>query len=393
MKQRALPIIALSLVAALWACGEGVLPAADGAVHFSPIQPNLIAPKTLTAPLPELSAEEIARYKPIIDGFQGNADILLRRPDVEARLEQIESVHVVSGRYFEIVALYQTDVAKHGLSSPAAPSLAWAWMQSGQKKLARELIDRFLKERPEAAISWLLDGAYWLPDAQKSTPAALQTVASWNKVLAIDPGFASFKGFNARILRQQIELIEQRLATEPDAATSEQVQALHVEQEPAQPEIDAVAEAIEAQAQAQVEAEQTAPDVEQAAPQPQPSTAVLVAQGQIALSRGADHHGQARALFERALTIEADNINAAVGLFNADRLAGAERHVLQRELRKLAAHPQITAAHAFELGMFAHRGAKDVELAIVLFERCQQLDAAYAERAGVMALLTRLRND
>ncbi len=382
-------------------CGDGVLPADGGAQTFSPLQASPVTSRTLRAPPSNVPPEVLTNYGPIIDGFEKNAEVLLRRNDIEPRLEQIESVYVATGRYLELVAIYQSDIEKHGLDSAASASLVWAWMQIGQRKKARALTDRLLKEKPQSATVWFLEGAFWLPEAQTSSEAARKTIGAWQKTLELDPGFAKFKGFGVATIRQQITHLQQRVASSPlNAANGQQSAVPPVEkpvvEEVAEQEVAEVVEPVvevpevveEKPAEQVEEVEALAQEMEKIE-KPVESADVLVAQGQIALSRG--QQAQARMFYARAITLEADNIGAAVGMFNLRRIEGAEREVLQKELRTLAAHPKMTAQHAYELGMFAVRGAKDNAQAIELFERCEQLDAAYAERAGVPALIKRLK--
>lgn len=402
MKKRVtLQVIALgfgALIAGLGTgCGDGVLPADNGAQTFSPLQTSPITSRTLNAPPSDVPPEVLANYGPIIDGFEKNSETLLRRNDIEPRLEQIESVYVATGRYLELVAIYQTDVEKHGLDSAASASLVWAWMQIGQRKKARDLIDRLIKEKPQSATTWFLEGAYWLPDAQTASEPAKKTIAAWQKTLELDPGFSNFKSFNAATLRQQISHLQQRVASSPLNAANAQQSAVPAPQAaaPEKPAVEEVSEPVveaprveEKPVEKPEETEASAQEIQEIE-KPQESADVLVAQGQIALSRG--QQAQARMFFTRALAAESDNIGAAVGMFNVRRLEGAEREVLLKDLKTLAAHPKMTAQHAYELGMFAVRGAKDNALAIELFERTMQLDAGYAERAGVPALVKRLK--
>lgn len=410
MKRRIITqIVALGMGAVVAGCGEGVLPAEGGVQTFSPLQPAPIVARTIDAPPSDLSPAMRTNYEAILDGFQNNAETLLQRDDIEPRLEQIESVYAATGRYLEMVAIYQADVEKRGLESAAAPSLVWAWMQIGQRKQARDLIDQLLQQHAQKATSWFLDGAYWLPDAQTSSEAAKKTIASWQKTLELDPGFANFKGFNTTILRQQIANLQQRVDNSPlNMAANQQIAAQP--QPEAQPEpqpepapeetAPPVAEAPPEIAEPEVAEPEAAPEPEvapepEAAPEkPQESAGILVAQGQIALSRGnSEQLGQAQDFFSRALALEPDNVGAAVGLFNVRRLQGASNDVLLADLRTLAAHPNLTAQHAYELGMFSVRGIKNNAVALQFFERCQQLDAGYAERAGVPALIQRLRSE
>src|SRR5690554_4632686 len=159
--RRALGVCALVVVCAAAAgCSQEDLSESEGLVYLSPWSGrNLQAdPAEAVAPR-ELSAEEQANYRQIADSFVQNSESLLTRDDVVQRLESIEQVFLLTGRYLELVALYQKAVEAAGPTSPAAPALAWSYVQLGQEPQARALIDELKTVRPDEAVVHVLDAS------------------------------------------------------------------------------------------------------------------------------------------------------------------------------------------------------------------------------------------
>ncbi|MFU8802834.1 MAG: hypothetical protein ACNA8W_03395, partial [Bradymonadaceae bacterium] len=324
-----------TVICGLAACGDGVLPETGAVVYHSPAQVETLSPQTIASPAPTLSREHLEQYAPILESFESNASNLLRRPDIETRLEQIESVFVVSGRYFELVAIFQEDVKAHGLDTPAAPALGWAYLQLGQRKLARDLIDRMITEKPESSVSWLLDGNYWLVDAESSQSSARKAKESFEKALAVEPGFRPFRRMGPSSIRQQVQQLERRL---PDPGTEPvevaQVEEHPVVEEPVVEEAPVVEEPVVEDAPVVEEAPgvedtpivEDAPGIENTPVEMEiqtPNAAILVAHGQRAMARGDGHLEQAQSFFQQALAADEKNLEAAMGLLYVAARSGA----------------------------------------------------------------------
>ena len=381
----------------LTGCGEGVLPESEEVVYFSPLATSIPDARPLPDGRPELSDEDRAAYMPIVESFRASGDELLRRPDVEARLQSIETVFALTGNYFELVALFQKEVEAHGVDSPVAPRLAWAYLQLGQQRLGRDLIDAIQKARPDDALSWLLEGAYWLDEAETSADAARKTIAAWTTVLEKDPNFPDFQGFNAETLRQRINALQARLPAE-DAEPAEDT-AVAAAPEAPQPAEPAPAEAEAAAPEPEPVVAEEAPPAEETsaeeapapAPEPapvaqaEPSAPILAACGQIALSSG--DAKAARRHFAEALKADPDHLDAAVGHLHASARLGADAPALTEAAQKLAERDDLPARTAYELGLFGLRTLKEPDLARRFFDRVRRADPAFAERVRLDALM------
>lgn len=389
-------------------CGEGPVDDTNGAVYFSPLENETVAPEKVVDQT-RVPQEEIERVKPIVDGFSKGADRLFQREDAAEVLPQIEMAYLISGRYLELVGIYQNVVEEQGISSPAAPRLVRALLRLGQRQQARELIDKLLASQPDSARPWFLNGAYWLPEARDSEDAAARVVASWKKSLAIDPDFDGLEQPNAPSLAQQVEQLEARTSPEALAEARAELDAPRdVPAEAADEDDEAVAEKVEQPEGAPVEeapaeepAEQpgaealaeaaTAPTAAAPAPiAPQPAeepVPVLIARGEMQLAQG--DANSAEQLFQKAIERDPVNVTARLGLIRAGWTEETRRAELSKTLRTLAERDDLTPRQQYEIGLFALTKMGDRQLAGELFRKVKERDPQLAETVGIDALLER----
>lgn len=421
---RALSLALLGAIALATAgCSEADLPEADSLVYLSPWSGRDLQAEPARASSPtRLSAAEQANYKEIADSFVQNAPSLLTRADVVQRLESIEQVFLLTGRYMELVALYQDAVEAGGPASPAAPALAWSYVQLGQEPRARALIDQLKTTRPDEAVVHVLDASLHLARMERDSSAAGQALASFQRARQLDPAFGPFRGLNAAGIAEQINRLEARQAR-TTGATQNAVSSAHTAQNNAevQPPVEEtpteerpVDERLSAQNQpseqppvAQNELPTAQPPAAQnpiavgqpptaqnsavlqpSAPGPQQQAAIMVADGQITMARGEDHFEEAQRYFRRALEFEPNNIAAGLGLLQIASRSGAPDEMVRSQIELLNRQPDLNARQAYELAMIALRRLNDRPLATSLLQKVQDLDPRYAERVGVDALLT-----
>jgi tetratricopeptide (TPR) repeat protein len=397
MKKRTVTVLLASLAGSLAAsvgCGEGVLPESGAVVYHSPARVESPRPESIAVAERRLTPEQQEQYGAILESFEQNAPTLLRRADIEARLEQIETVFIVSGRYFDLLAIFQEDVRTHGLETPAAPALVWGYLQLGQRKLARQMLDDMIAAFSDAPLVWILDGSYWLMDAETSQTAARRAVESFRKALAISPNFPTFRRMSPAVIQQQIRELERRLPAEAnvEAVVEPAVEADIVE--PGEVEEAVVEEAVVEEAVAEVPAAEE-PEVEQpVVEEPQasagPSAAVLVARGQLLMARGDDQLAEAQRLFQQALAVDPEHLDAAMGLLYVAARSGAPDAMLRAQVERIEGYDHLTARQAYDLGLFSARTLKNRDLATRLLTRSRDLDAAHAERVGIARLLESL---
>ncbi len=417
------PSKALSLAAIITAlailstgCGEGVVDDGADTVYFAPLERDELRTERVAAP-DGPSDEEVAQVKPIIDGFSENAGALFARGDIESRLPQIEQVFISTGHYLDLVAIYQNVVDTQGISSRAAPLLVRHYLRLGQRHLARDLLDEMIAERPNEPQTWFLNGAFWLPKLEGSEEAVARVVASWQKVLDLDPNFEGFGRADLPSLREQLEALRQRASQE---AISEAVAELdeeraapadeadqdeepretdEAEQEDEPQELDdaelADAKSPEADAELLAHHDQSAADGEPAPKTQAPDetkeaepVAITLARADMALGQG-DASG-AKELFEEALEREPTNVAATLGIIRSGwEDDDSSRNQLATSLRELAERDDLTPRQQYDIGQFAFSKMQDRKLAAELWKEAKERDPKLAERVGLDRLIER----
>ncbi|MFB6265206.1 MAG: tetratricopeptide repeat protein [Bradymonadaceae bacterium] len=419
------PVRALGLASLLavlaWNCGG----AADDSRTTAYVHP-LAGPdefdSTVSSPAPPVSMDEKPGYRSIVEAFKKNASALFKRSDIDKRIEQIERVFVATGHYLDLVAIYQRVVDEQGLASPAAPRLAWAYIRLGQRRLARKLIDRLERARPESARVAYLEGAFWFDRASQSKKAAARTVRAWRRALERNPDLQGFGGVGASQLKRQLARLEKRLGSSPEAILGSDERPSSTDTSP--PRSDGSGEssiggetepsssadppderggeddsdAGEDSSAAEPTDEPTADSSAGAAPsrtntdRSDGSTEDTgqvadraVIEGQLALESGAPRKAQSR--FERALEHAPGRVDARLGLLRAKLRAGGDPDALADDLRKLVERQDLSARQAYDAALFARVKLEDDGLAVRLLERVRRLDPAFAKRIGVSELI------
>ncbi|RAL20931.1 hypothetical protein DL240_14750 [Lujinxingia litoralis] len=405
LKRRLLLAALLLMTAGPVGCTDAELSDGESLVYLSPWSGRDLQAEPVQAASPRaLSAEEAANYREIADSFATNAPTLLQRPDVVQRLESIEQVFLLSGRYLELVSLYQQAVEAGGAQSPAAPALAWSYLQLGQEGQARELIEELKRARPNEAVVHVLDASLHLGLMERSNESAAAALQAFERARELDPNFGPFRGLSAPLIAEQINRLTTRVARTGGAVPANAVPANAAT--PPAPDENAPSDAEQA-AQEQAAQEQAAQELAAAqapappplgltppaglapaAPTPAQQAAILVADGQITAARGPEHYEQAQQYFRRALEFEPNNVDAGLGLLTIAARSGAPDTMLRSQVELLAGQKHLKASQAYELAMISLRRLNDRPLATSLLQKVQELDPRYAERVGVEALLT-----
>ena len=402
-------VVALAVAIGAVSCGEGVLADPQGVVYLTPFNADQVQAGLVEDRPPTLDGQDERNYREVREQFAQRASLLLQRTDVIPQLESIEQVFLFSGHYLELIKIYEDHVREHGVDNIAGPSLAFAYIQLGQRQLSREIIQRLIEERPEDALTWAVAGAFHLQDAGSSTTAARQARDAFVQALEVDPGFAPFRGMSPVILRRQIEDLNRRLPDGEALALAEAQEAQENGREDRADELshdssvptDAIAdpqpepelepeplepEPLEEEATAEAEAPSTeTPELDI----PQERASHSVARGRADLQRGPDHLTSAQAHFQRALELEPENLDAATGLLLVAARSGAPEDILRAQVNRIAEHPALTARQAYELGLFSLRNLNDRDLAASLLERVRDMDPSFARRVDIDALLQR----
>ncbi|MGM0556799.1 MAG: tetratricopeptide repeat protein [Myxococcota bacterium] len=418
-------VVLLLLLSLLIGCGKGTVDSERDPVYFSPLEDHELEPKIHEDPGPAMSAEERQQIQPVIEGFRQNARRVLVKPDIGQRISQIESIFIASGHIFELADIYQGLVEEEGVSSPAAPRLAWILLQLGQEKQARMWIDRLLVEYPGRASSWYLDAIYHLPRLRESNAAAARIVYSWNRSQSEDT--TSLAGFGQRqmtMVGQQVAQLEERLSkaaldrAEKDLAELLATPISELETPPglkdeaaeAAPEEDLVDDEqqgqvdegarsddspTEQQEQNTDNAQGSPDDTRQPAPPANRSeektepVKITVARGTIALAN--DDTEKAMQMFQAALQREPDNVEAKLGMARAGWTVEEMKNQSASVIRQLAARDDLTPRQTYEIGLFAFSKMDDNALATKLWEQVADDDPELAKRVGLNELLEKAR--
>lgn len=389
----------LSIAVLLVGC-DAVVPEYKGLRYFAALQIHAPISHTLTDPGPELSTSETKIYEPIVEGFRQNHGMLLRREDVKEQLERIENVYVATGRYLELVGIYQSDFKVHGGSSHIAERLAWAYIRLGQQQHSKEVVDTLKVARPEDPMPYFLEGArylQWDPNSEDSKRALL---VAWTKVLELDPNFNGFEGITASQIRTQVdrlrqevtpaspltamELAQERIAKITNVSTIPEVPAVAPEMPGVEgpvvtgpPEVPGVDEILVVGAASEV------PGIVDS---PEKAYRIAVARGEVLLNDA--RFQEAEDAFLTAKKIDPDGFGAEFGQLRAGWGLEKARPAVRTRLSALAGRENLTARQAYDLGVFFLNHVQDKESATTLFRRVQTMDPALAERVGLEKLLT-----
>lgn len=382
-------------------CTEGLLPDQREVVYFSGLETDRASATSIPDRGPQVSKSQQDVYDPILDGFEKNYPQLLKRPDIKNQIERIESVYVGSGRYLELVSIYQQDFKANGMQSNVIDRLAWGYIRLGMQKQAREVLDMLQEARPRDSDVWFLEGAFWLQWDPDELESQQQFVAAWERALSLDPDYRGFEGIRAADMERQLERVKQRIGPENlispveravDLASEAVLQAprvalARVKPKPVVPIPDDVEEPpAEALPEGEPAGEETPPAAAEASPEREYK--LKVARGELFLSQG--EFKKAEDAFIAARTLVPNGFAAEFGQLRAGWGVESARNRVSARARKLAERNDLTARQTYELGLFAYSKMSDRDLARSLWTRTRELDAALAGRVGIDALLKKV---
>lgn len=403
-------------------CAEGAAPEAPEPIYQSPLEQDTYAPTPILDPGTGAKPEELARFAELFVSVEQNADALFSRQDVEGRLDLVERAYLSAGRFQDLVAMYSKHVQTHGVDSPIAARLAWAWVKLGQEKNALELSTRILKAKPQDSTSWFLYGAHWLREADTSTDAAARVFVSWSELLKRSPGFIGFDNIDATAIRREVELQKGRLTQSPEELEALRAKLLEADAAPAPepktpqtptPNTDPAATpeptpptpptteptAPQAAPPSQPPTPSPAPMPTTPKPAPAPSLAVLLVKAQLAM--GNQSLDEAGGHMERAYSLllgSHKSLTEAIKAQPQSELAhmmtfikldwelARDRHDTAVAARALFERADLAPSTMHEGVMFALRKMEDRPLARTLLNQLKAKDAAYFERSGASKL-------
>lgn len=420
VERLAIGVLALAMLGACSSSDEG---SDDSRVHFTPLERESRSVEPVEAPAPPVSLEDRPEYKKIIEGFRSQAVQLFQRDDIDRRLNQIERVFVGTGKYLELVAVYQDVVDELGLESSAAPRLARGYIRLGQRKKAREFLDKLKEARPDDAQVAFLEGLYAVSAPEQAPEEADRAVEAWRRTLDLDPDFEGPGGMNADQLERQIEQLEQSgsaagqgqpgqqrpgpvaqaerggggsggpTAAEDDGTPDEKTDGDESDDEtsgddeeeatdetPAADEVDTGAEPADAGMAGEEDggdgAVESAPDAGTETP-----VGVLVLNADEARANG--NLEKAAETYQEALDRAPEHLDAQFGLLQVDWQRDGDTDDVASRLEGLLDHPELTAREAYQMARFADGELGRAELAETFRQRVRELDADYADKLGI----------
>lgn len=358
---------------------EAALPEPTPLRYFAAVQLSAPSATDLPDPGPNITQTELDTFEPIVEGFQKNHELLLGQSDVREQLDRIENVYIATGRYLELVGIYQRDVAEKGAKSHAAARLGWAYIRLGQEKPAKELVALLKTEESERAMAFFLEGAGHLQWDAGSEESNQGLYRSWSRALELNPNFKGFEGISAAQMRAQLERLKPQLG--------EPVDALALAQERVQ---GVTAAALAATAVKPTEAEPEVPAVEPEVPAAEPDDPerqyrITVARAELALNEA--KYQEAEELFIQAKALVPNGFAAEFGHLRAGWGQEGARPRIRPRFEELAKRDDLTGRQAYDLGIFLLNVVQDKALAAGVLNRVKTLDPELAGRVNIDKIL------
>lgn len=358
---------------------EAALPEPTPLRYFAAVQLSAPSATDLPDPGPNITQTELDTFEPIVEGFQKNHELLLGQSDVREQLDRIENVYIATGRYLELVGIYQRDVAEKGAKSHAAARLGWAYIRLGQEKPAKELVALLKTEESERAMAFFLEGAGHLQWDAGSEESNQGLYRSWSRALELNPNFKGFEGISAAQMRAQLERLKPQLG--------EPVDALALAQERVQ---GVTAAALAATAAKPTEVEPEVPAVEPEVPAAEPDDPerqyrITVARAELALNEA--KYQEAEELFIQAKALVPSGFAAEFGHLRAGWGQEGARPRIRPRFEELAKRDDLTGRQAYDLGIFLLNVVQDKALAAGVLNRVKTLDPELAGRVNIDKIL------
>jgi tetratricopeptide (TPR) repeat protein len=362
-------------------------------------------------------------------------------------LGQVEIAYRLRNEYPHLLDIYQEDVAEHGPTSPAAPQLAWGLMNLGQEQQARQLIDQLLLVSPDEAMTWVLDGLFFLKNGETSPETLADAAVSWGRAINVgpeDPATAQVRRDLEALLergeldRPQLTEARDRLAerlakirerypdladaapttpgpvrddTEPpsDSSTGDVEAAGEERAGVATPELASgaggadspdVRNAPNTERRAAGEAD-GASDAKTGSSAPPPTAAeertdgeraaLQIARGRIDLQRGS--RDEALGHYRRAEELGTSSPRDLFAMMRLGWDLDRDRAKQRRRFAALVDRDDLDARLIYDLALFAGGALEDGPAAISLLERLVRDHATFAERVDAAALIRKYREE
>ena len=405
-------------------CDVATHPESRKTTLFSSLETRRIDPIVIENKMPKLTSQEQATYTTIVDGFAKNADARLAEDEVVRHIERVDQIYIMTGRYLELVKIYEDDYKKRGLKSRVIGRLAFAYVRLDQATAARPLIDEMLAYAPNDPTAHFIDGMYWLrqPRTVENLGRAMEAIET---TLRIEPRFTGYEGIDAEQLKSQLDQLRQIVPADWKAqiAAAQEAEGTEPQEKPESiPEGTNNAQTNNGQTnnveeqpeptEAPNETEPTEPTepiddakpgisdpslaVTNRAPQQEEATIsigkeemylLLVAEAEIAINEGRAKEAETK--FNAAKQLRPDGFEAEFGHLKAGWRVESARNEIARKIRVLAKR-ELNAQQSYDVGLFVLTNMVDKELTKTLWQRTLDQDPELAKRVDLKTLMTNL---
>ena len=357
-------------------------------VYFAAIETDTLEPRTIPDPGVRLAPAQVSSSEKIVNGFLESHERLLGEEDVRRRIEQIENIFMLSGRFAELMVIFRDDFEKRGTDSHVADRYAWGLIRMGQRKRSREVINQLLVARPTDARIHFLDGAAYLQEQPPTASDFPKIVRAWERVIEFDPNYEGYDSITAEMLRLEIDRFKAQM---PSSELAEVELAAQVEAQNPKP-VETPPEPVEVVEEVE--------EVEEVAVEPVPEPAVVppaprgpahsddqlyrlqIAKGQIALGRS--DYPAAEEAFILAKGLKPGDFEAEFGHLSAGWGTTAARHDVATGMRKLAERDDLTPAQRIELGTFLWTKLGRKDMAAEQWNAAKSADPSVAKRVDAL---------
>jgi tetratricopeptide (TPR) repeat protein len=312
----------------------------------------------------EERSKSIAKYDAVLTEFMAQRERVISMPETDQHLDQIERFARWTGRYIELVDLYRSAFDTQGGGHYTSPRLVMSYINLGQQRMARQVLDEAIKARPEDARVFFLNGYLTRFEGPAEDKRIALVRDNWTYALKLDPKLERLFPIKASVIQGRIDEINGYLKTPAKPVVTPSTVAPPRGDDGAEGATPRPSGGLNDKEKALIQAES------------------LLAEGKPEAAFNAysklqnDHPDDRKAMMGRAISGW-----RAISAFDRDKATSLVNAVIART--------DLTAEELVSFGVFCLREVKDKEKAAGLLRRALELDPAYAKKRGVEGLLER----
>ena len=326
--------------------------------------------------IPESQKQEIERLSALMDKFFGEREALMKNPETERYLDQLEQWARWTSRYLELVNVYREAFDASGPGHFSAPRLVLGYINLGQPRQARLILDQVREARPDDARAHFLHGYLLSFEGPINDARGREVGRNWARAIEIDPDLKYLYPISAKVIKERLAEIERtfgKLSTADPARAADPAKAPDPSTEP-------------------VAADTPPAD----APPPDAPPAEIteiekeILQAESLLASGVTN--AAYPAFQRILAVEPNNSRALYGRAMAgwQAIGAYERDKAIGLLNAVALRDDLTSNQMYELGTLYFKEVKDTPKALALWQKLLTRDPAFAEKVRLADVIERV---